>query len=110
MEPILQCPQLRAHLQYQRPDDPPDNHRERRFQSATFRQAASTRGGPGHAPVSLDGYSDSGVNASGQKTETHYTFKFFVGQPDYDTVRQRFLDVATGKIQPISSRDNLPVP
>ena len=59
---------------------------------------------------SMDGYKDTGVNSSGQKTQTHYTFKFFVGQPDYDTVRQAFLDVAAGKIRPVSSRDNLPVP
>jgi hypothetical protein len=59
---------------------------------------------------SLDGYKDTGVNSSGQKTQTHYTFKFFVGQPDFDTVRQSFLDLASGKIKLISSRDNLPVP
>lgn len=59
---------------------------------------------------SLDAYRDTGVAANGKPTQTHYTFKFFVGQPDYETVRQSFLDIAAGKIKPVSSRDNLTTP
>ena len=63
--------------------------------------AQGTRG------FSLDAYRDTGLNPAGQRTQTHYTFKFFVGQPTYATVRQEFLDIANGKTKPISSRTNL---
>ncbi len=56
---------------------------------------------------SLDGYQDTGVNGSGQKTQTHSTYGFLVGQPAYDAVRQQFLDIANGKSKPISSRAGL---
>ncbi len=36
---------------------------------------------------SLDGYQDAGMNKQQQRTEKHFTFKFFVGQPSYDVVR-----------------------
>lgn len=56
---------------------------------------------------SLDGYRDSGLNDKNQRTETHYTFKFFIGQPSYDTVREAFLSIANGKTNPTSSRVNV---
>jgi hypothetical protein len=58
----------------------------------------------------LDAYQETGLNQAGQRTQTHYTYKFFMGQPSYDTVREEFLNVANGKTQPISSRTGLIVP
>jgi hypothetical protein len=56
---------------------------------------------------SLDGYKDSGMNDKNQRIETHFTFKFFVGQPSYDTVREAILNIASGKTSPSSSRTNV---
>jgi hypothetical protein len=46
------------------------------------------------------------LNDKNQRIETHFTFKFFIGQPSYDTVRESFLSIATGKMSPTSSRTN----
>ncbi len=59
---------------------------------------------------SLDAYRETGLNSAGQRTQAHYTFKFFVGQPPYQTVRDEFVKIAEGKANPISSRTNLVVP
>jgi tetratricopeptide (TPR) repeat protein len=59
---------------------------------------------------SLDAYRETGLNAAGQRTQTHYTFGFFTGQPTYDTVREEFVKIANGKATPLSSRTNLVVP
>ena len=59
---------------------------------------------------SLDAYRETGLNNSGQRTQTHYTYGFFQGQPPYETVRTEFIAVAMGKRQAISSRSNLVVP
>jgi hypothetical protein len=59
---------------------------------------------------SLDAYRETGLNSSGQSRQTHYTFQFFVGRPPYETVRDAFISVATGKASAISSRPNLIVP
>lgn len=56
---------------------------------------------------SVDGYEDSGRNDKKQRTETHYTFKFFVGQPEYQTVRDIFVSIANGQTKPLSSRINV---
>jgi len=80
------------------------------FDQPGFAKEYPKEAAAGVRKFSLDGYRDTGVNSNGQKTQTHYTFKFFVGQPDYDTVRQDFLDIASGRMKPISSRDNLLVP
>ena len=56
---------------------------------------------------SLDAYRETGLNSAGQRTQTHYTFKFFVGQPPYATVRDEFVNVAEDKSKPISSRTGL---
>lgn len=58
----------------------------------------------------LDAYRETGLNHAGQRTQTHFTYKFFIGQPPYDTVREEFLNVANGKTSPISSRTGLIVP
>jgi hypothetical protein len=59
---------------------------------------------------SLDAYRETGLNEKGQRTQTHYTFKFFEGQPSYATIREEFLKVANGTISPVSSRSGLIVP
>jgi hypothetical protein len=59
---------------------------------------------------SLDSYLDTGTNSNGQRTQTHATYKFFVGQPSYATVREEFIKIASGKGAPVSTRDNLIVP
>jgi len=56
---------------------------------------------------SLDGYEDAGLNKQQQRTEVHYTFKFFVGEPSYDTVREAFINIANGETLPTSSRLNI---
>jgi hypothetical protein len=80
------------------------------FDQPLFAKQHPKEAAAGLREFSLDAYRDSGVNAGGQRTQTHTTYKFFIGQPSYDTVRQAFLDVATGKASAISSRSGLPVP
>jgi hypothetical protein len=58
----------------------------------------------------LDAYRETGVNQAGQRTQTHFTYKYFMGQPPYDTVREEFTNIANGKTSPISSRTGLIVP
>jgi hypothetical protein len=53
---------------------------------------------------------DTGTNSNDQRTQTHYTYNFFVGQPSYDVVRAEFIKIAGGKATPLSSRENLVVP
>jgi hypothetical protein len=59
---------------------------------------------------SLDSYLDTGTNSNGQHTQTHATYRFFVGQPPYATIREEFIKIASGKGAPLSTRDNLIVP
>jgi hypothetical protein len=59
---------------------------------------------------SLDAYREMGLNSQGQRTQTHYTYEFFVGQPSYDKVREAFINVVNEKSKPISSRTGLTVP
>jgi hypothetical protein len=58
----------------------------------------------------LDAYQETGLNQAGQRTQTHLTYKSFIGEPSYDTVREEFLNVANGKTPPISNRTGLIVP
>lgn len=59
---------------------------------------------------SLNAYKETGLNAAGQRTQTHYTYKFIDGlPPEYETIREEFLRVASGKSEPISSRSGLVV-
>jgi hypothetical protein len=59
---------------------------------------------------SLDAYLETGLNSNGQRTQTHFTYKLFDGQPAYETVREEFLKIANGKATPVSSRTNLIIP
>jgi hypothetical protein len=59
---------------------------------------------------SLDAYRETGLNSEGKRTQTHYTFKFFSGQPPYSVVREEFLKIVNGESKPVSSRSGLVVP
>jgi hypothetical protein len=74
---------------------------------AFFAQQHPKEAAAGLRSFSVDGYEDSGLNDKKQRTETHYTFRFFVGQPDYQTVRDTFVSVANGQTKPLSSRVNM---
>jgi hypothetical protein len=66
--------------------------------------------GAGGRRFSIDAYAETGLNQAGQRTQTHYTFKFIDGLPPYDTIRSEFMDIASGKSHPLSSRTGLIVP
>jgi|ERR1700678_195486 hypothetical protein len=59
---------------------------------------------------SLDAYRETGLNSDGKRTQTHFTYKFFDGQPSYGTIREEFLKIVNGQSNPVSSRSGLVVP
>jgi hypothetical protein len=76
----------------------------------TFAKEHPAEAAQGIREFSLDAYQETGLNSKGQRTQTHFTYKFYVGEPSYDQVRQAFIEVASGKATPISSRSGLIVP
>ncbi|HZD50193.1 MAG TPA: hypothetical protein VE178_15735 [Silvibacterium sp.] len=80
------------------------------FDQPGFAKRYPKEASQGLRQFSLDAYRETGLNSNGQKTQTHYTYQFFVGQPSYDTVREAFINIASGKSKPISSRSNIIVP
>lgn len=72
-----------------------------------FATEHSKEAAAGMRRFSLDAYRETGLNASGQRTQAHFTYKFFDGQPTYDTVRDEFIKVADEKSKPITSRTGL---
>jgi hypothetical protein len=80
------------------------------FDQPGFAQRYPKEAAQGLRQFSLDAYRDTGVNSDGKKTQTHFTYQFFVGQPSYDTVREWFVNVATGKATAMSSRTGLTTP
>jgi tetratricopeptide (TPR) repeat protein len=79
------------------------------FDQPGFAKEHPDEAAKGVRQYSLDAYEETGLNSSGQRTQTHYTYKFFTGQPNYATIRQEFMDVANGKSHPVSSRSGLVV-
>lgn len=77
---------------------------------ALFAKEHPKEAAAGQRSFSLDAYRETGLNSTGQRTQTHFTYKFFVGQPTYEVVRQEFVNIVNGKSSPISSRTNLVVP
>jgi hypothetical protein len=77
---------------------------------ASFAKQHAKEAVAGLREFTLDAYRETGLNQAGQRTQTHFTYKFFIGQPPYDTVREEFLNVANEKTSPISSRTGLVVP
>jgi hypothetical protein len=79
-------------------------------EQAEFAQKHPEEASKGIRKFSLDSYLETGLNSQGQRTQTHYTYKFFIGQPSYEIVREEFVKIAAGKATPLSSRTNLVVP
>jgi hypothetical protein len=85
------------------------------LESSDFDQPQFAKEHPKEAAVgirifSLDAYRETGRNSTGQRTQTHFTYKFFIGQPSYSVLREEFIHIANGKSSPVSSRSNLIVP
>jgi hypothetical protein len=79
------------------------------FDQGPFAKEHPDQAAKGVRLFSLDAYEETGTNGSGQRTQTHYTYKFFNGQPAYATIREEFMNVAGGKSKPLSSRSGLVV-
>lgn len=84
-------------------------------ESADFDQPIFAKDHPEEAAkgvrsFSMDGYSEIGVNSNGQRTQTHSTIKFFVGQPSYDTIREGFVNFASGKAAPLTKSTHVAAP
>lgn len=77
------------------------------FDQVSFAKTNPEEAANGIRQYSLDGYQETGVNSNGQRTQTHYTYKFLVGRPGYDTIREEFINIVTGKTEAMSSRRNL---
>jgi len=80
------------------------------FDQSFFADQHPKEASQGLRSFSLDAYRETGLTPDGKRTQTHYTFKMFVGQPPYETIRQAFIDIATGKSHPMTSRTHLVVP
>jgi hypothetical protein len=80
------------------------------FDQPAFAKEHPDEAAKGIRSFSLDAYRETGLNDNGQRTQTHYTFKFFDGQPSYATVRDEFMKVINGTTPPISSTIGLIVP
>jgi hypothetical protein len=57
----------------------------------------------GERCFSMDGYSQGAPNAQGQSSQVHATYGFFEGQPPYDKVRERILEIAKRQTPPLST-------
>ena len=69
-----------------------------------FAQQHPAEAAAGKRLFSLDGYAPDRKDADGRTVQTHYTYAFFTGEPTYDEVRTRILDIASNKVKPLSSR------
>jgi hypothetical protein len=59
---------------------------------------------------SIDTYTETGTDSSGNRTQTQGLYKFIDGQPSYEIIRGEFLKIAGGQGAPIAGRTNLKVP
>ncbi len=75
-----------------------------------FAQQHPKEAAQGLRSFTIDGYRETGLNSNGQRTQTHFTYKWFMGQPSYETVREEFIKIAGGNGKPLTSRPNLVVP
>jgi hypothetical protein len=83
------------------------------LESADFDQPLFARQNPAAAAkglrsFSLDGYFDTGTNDQGQRTQTHATYTFYVGQPSYDVLRAEVVRIVAGNAKILSSRTGIP--
>jgi hypothetical protein len=84
------------------------------LESADFDQPLFAKQNPAAAAkglrsFSLDGYIDTGTNDQGQRTQTHATYNFYVGQPSYDDLRAELVRIVAGNAKVLSSRTGIPV-
>jgi hypothetical protein len=84
------------------------------LESADFDQPLFAKENPAAAAkglrsFSLDGYVDTGTNDLGQRTETHMTYNFYVGEPSYDVLRADLVKIVAGNAKVLSSRTGIPV-
>jgi hypothetical protein len=77
---------------------------------APFAKQHAKEAAAGIREFTLDAYRETGLNRAGQRTQTHSTYKFYMGQPPYDVVREEFINIANNKTSPVSSRTGLIVP
>lgn len=75
-----------------------------------FAQQHPEEAAKGIRQFSLDGYLETGLNANGQHTQTHFLYAFLIGQPSYETLREDFLKIANGQTSPLASRTGLVTP
>jgi hypothetical protein len=54
---------------------------------------------------SLDGYGQPQKQPNGGATFTHMTFGFYNGQPSYDIIRERIIQIAGGQVKPMSQTE-----
>ncbi|MGD0628229.1 MAG: hypothetical protein ABR987_02695 [Terracidiphilus sp.] len=59
---------------------------------------------------SIDTYTETGTDSSGNRTQTQDLYKFIDGQPSYEAIRGEFLKIAGGQGAPMAGRTNLKVP
>jgi hypothetical protein len=79
------------------------------FDQPGFAKEHPAEAAKGIRQFSLDAYRETGLNSDGKRTQTHFTYKFFAGQPSYETIREEFLKIVNGQSNPVSSRSGLVV-
>jgi len=67
-----------------------------------FAQQHPKEAAAGMRRFSYDGYGESAPNASGQRTQTHSLYEFADGLPPYAAVREKFLEIASGKSKAVT--------
>jgi hypothetical protein len=58
---------------------------------------------------SIDTYRETGVDSAGRRTQSQALYEFIDGQPLYETVRDKFIKIASGAGAPVAARRNLQV-
>lgn len=76
------------------------------LESADFDQPSFVKEHPdlaaqGKRRFSLDGYGPDQKLPDGGTTQSHSMFGFYDGQPDYDTIRERMIQIAEGQAKPM---------
>ena len=85
------------------------------LESDDFDQPAFAKDHPGQSSkgvhrFSFDSYTETGVDNKGNRTQSQALYEFIDGQPSYDTIREKFLKIASGQAATVGARNNLKVP
>jgi hypothetical protein len=80
------------------------------LESSDFDQPAFAKEHPdlaaaGARRFSLDGYGPQEKMPDGTIKGSHMTYGFFDGQPDYDSIRQKIIEIANGVSKPMSTTE-----